>query len=103
MFQKVILVYENCVAFSSAIAREITPSDTYIGFITEGIIKWIGLDFVFFIVIYILMRLYNKYISSKIKIKNPAFEFVDKKYIHSIISEYGILKYRDFLKKAGKW
>ena len=36
----------------------------------------------------------------KVKIKNPAFEFVDKKYIKGIISEYGILKYDQFLKKA---
>jgi len=35
-----------------------------------------------------------------IKIKNPAFEFVDKKYIYKIISEYGVLSYADFLKKV---
>ena len=49
-----------------------------------------------------IWNFFGKKSNSKIKIKNPAFEFVDKKYIHSIISEYGILKYRDFLKKAGK-
>ncbi len=35
-----------------------------------------------------------------IKIKNPAFEFVDKKYIKGIISELGILSYQQFLRKA---
>jgi len=34
-----------------------------------------------------------------IKIKNPAFEFVDKKYISEIVSEYGVMKYNQFLKK----
>lgn len=38
--------------------------------------------------------------NSKIKIKNPAFEFVPKKYITKIISELGVLKYDDFLKKV---
>jgi translation initiation factor 2B subunit (eIF-2B alpha/beta/delta family) len=36
----------------------------------------------------------------KIKIKNPAFEFVPKKYITGIISELGKLSYKDFLKKV---
>ena len=36
----------------------------------------------------------------KIKIKNPAFEFVPKKYIKAIISEYGLLTYDKFLKKV---
>jgi len=35
-----------------------------------------------------------------IKIQNPAFEFLPKKYIKAIISEYGILSYSKFLKKA---
>ena len=35
----------------------------------------------------------------KVKIKNPAFEFVPKKYIKAIVSDFGILKYDDFLKK----
>lgn len=34
------------------------------------------------------------------KIKNPAFEFVDKKYIKAIISELGVLSYKQFLKKV---
>jgi len=34
-----------------------------------------------------------------IKIKNPAFEFVDKKYIKAIVSEFGVLSYREFLAK----
>ena len=40
--------------------------------------------------------------NSKIKIRNPAFEFVPKKYITKIISELGILKYNNFLKKIKK-
>ncbi|MEK6913959.1 MAG: hypothetical protein AABW47_04805 [Nanoarchaeota archaeon] len=38
----------------------------------------------------------------KIKIQNPAFEFVPKKYITGIVSELGILKYDDFVKKMRK-
>ena len=38
----------------------------------------------------------------KIKIKNPAFEFVPKKYIRAIVSELGILSYDSFLKKVKK-
>jgi translation initiation factor 2B subunit (eIF-2B alpha/beta/delta family) len=34
-----------------------------------------------------------------IKIKNPAFEFVPKKYISGIITELGLMKYEDFIKK----
>jgi len=34
-----------------------------------------------------------------IKIKNPAFEFVPKKYIQGIITEMGIQKYGEFLRK----
>jgi len=37
-----------------------------------------------------------------IKIKNPAFEFVPKKYITKIITEYGIQTYRAFLKRVEK-
>ena len=36
----------------------------------------------------------------KLKIKNPAFEFIPKKYIKAIVSEYGILSYSQFLKKV---
>ena len=36
----------------------------------------------------------------KIKIKNPAFEFVPKKYLTGIITEYGLLSYNQFLKKV---
>jgi len=36
----------------------------------------------------------------KIKIKNPAFEFVNKKYIKAIITELGNLSYNKFLKKV---
>ena len=38
----------------------------------------------------------------KIKIKNPSFEFVPKKYIRAIISELGILSFPAFLKKVQK-
>jgi len=34
----------------------------------------------------------------KIKIKNPAFEFVDKKYITGVVTELGIMKYNEFVK-----
>lgn len=37
-----------------------------------------------------------------VKVKNPAFEFVPKKYIKAIVSEFGVLKYDDFLKKVSK-
>jgi len=35
-----------------------------------------------------------------IKIKNPAFEFVDKKYISGIVTELGVMKYENFAKKV---
>lgn len=35
----------------------------------------------------------------KIKIENTSFEFIDKKYITKIISEYGNLDYKKFLRK----
>jgi len=37
-----------------------------------------------------------------IKIRNPSFEAVPKKYINGIVSEYGLLKYDKFVKKADK-
>ena len=37
-----------------------------------------------------------------VKIKNPAFEFVLEKYISGIVTEYGIMKYKDFVKKMRK-
>lgn len=37
-----------------------------------------------------------------IRIKNPAFEKIDKKYIKAIVSELGILPYSLFLKKVRK-
>ncbi len=43
-----------------------------------------------------------KNVPKKIKIKNPAFEFVPKKYIKGIVSEFGILSYNKFLKKVKK-
>jgi translation initiation factor eIF-2B subunit delta len=36
-----------------------------------------------------------------IKLRNLAFEFVPKKYISGIITEFGIMKYRDFLRRVG--
>ncbi len=38
--------------------------------------------------------------SSNIKIKNPAFEFVDAKKIKAIVSELGISKPKEFVKKV---
>ncbi len=35
-----------------------------------------------------------------VKIKNPAFEFVPKKYITAIITEKGFMKYSDFIRKV---
>ena len=35
-----------------------------------------------------------------IKIKNPAFEFIPKKYIKAVISEFGVLPYNSFLRKV---
>ena len=34
-----------------------------------------------------------------IKIKNPAFEFIKRKYISGIITELGLMKYKEFLRK----
>jgi ribose 1,5-bisphosphate isomerase len=48
-----------------------------------------------------LSEVWNK-APKHIKIKNPAFEFVPKKYITRIVSELGNLKYEDFLKKVKK-
>jgi len=38
----------------------------------------------------------------KIKIRNPAFEFVPKKYLDGIVSELGIMKYDKFSKQMKK-
>ena len=35
-----------------------------------------------------------------IKIKNPAFEFVDKKYIRGIVTEHGLMTYDKFVRKV---
>jgi len=37
-----------------------------------------------------------------IKIKNPAFEFIPKKFIKGIVSELGVLSYSEFLKAQKK-
>lgn len=34
-----------------------------------------------------------------ISVRNPAFEFVPEKYIQAIVSEIGVLKYKDFVKR----
>lgn len=38
----------------------------------------------------------------RIKIRNPAFEFVDKKYITGIVTEFGLMKYGNFVRKMLK-
>jgi len=38
----------------------------------------------------------------KIKIQNPAFEFIPKKYLAGIVSEFGIQSYEGFLRKVRK-
>ena len=38
----------------------------------------------------------------QIKIMNPAFAMIDKKYIRGIISEYGVLGFDKFVKKADR-
>lgn len=43
-----------------------------------------------------------KRVPEHIKIKNPAFEIVDKRYITGIVSELGILKPKEFIKKVKK-
>jgi translation initiation factor 2B subunit (eIF-2B alpha/beta/delta family) len=37
-----------------------------------------------------------------VKIKNPAFEFVKKKYIAGIVTEFGLMKYEAFARKMSK-
>jgi len=37
-----------------------------------------------------------------IKIKNPAFEFIPKKYIYKVVSEFGVLDFKKFVKLAKK-
>jgi len=34
-----------------------------------------------------------------IRIQNPAFEFIDKKYVSGIVSEFGLMKYGEFVRK----
>jgi ribose 1,5-bisphosphate isomerase len=38
----------------------------------------------------------------KIKIRNPAFEKIDKKFVKAIVSEEGILSFEDFVQAMGK-
>jgi len=42
----------------------------------------------------------NKNKKRKNKIKNPAFEFADKKYIKGIITELGLMSYNQFVKRV---
>lgn len=37
-----------------------------------------------------------------VKIKNPSFEFVPKKYLAGIVTEFGLQKYNDFLKECNR-
>ncbi|MEK6833136.1 MAG: hypothetical protein AABY32_03740 [Nanoarchaeota archaeon] len=41
-------------------------------------------------------------VPKNIKIKNPAFEFVDKKYISGIVTELGLMRYDEFVKRMNK-
>ena len=34
--------------------------------------------------------------------KNPAFEFVEKKYISGIVTELGLMEYGEFVRKRQK-
>ena len=43
-----------------------------------------------------------KRVPKNIKVRNPAFEKIPKKYISGIISEKGILKHSEFIKKSKK-
>ena len=43
-----------------------------------------------------------KRVPKNIKVRNPAFEKIPKKYISRIISEKGILKHSEFIKKSKK-
>ncbi len=38
--------------------------------------------------------------NKNIEIFNPAFDLVNKKFLTGVVSEFGILKYKDFIKKA---
>ena len=38
--------------------------------------------------------------SKNIDVKNPAFEFINKKDVTKIVSEFGILRYNEFLKRV---
>lgn len=49
-----------------------------------------------------ISELWRNKIPENLKIKNPAFEFVPKKYIKGIVSEYGVLSYDEFLKRFRK-
>jgi len=44
-------------------------------------------------------EIWNIKLKNNLKIKNPAFELIDKKFITGIISEFGVLSYDKFLKK----
>ena len=48
-----------------------------------------------------LNEIWNK-APKNIRIKNPAFEFVPKKYIRAIVSELGVLSYDGFVKKLAE-
>lgn len=46
-----------------------------------------------------LNEIWNK-APKNVKIKNPSFDFVHKKYINKIITEFGVLSYDGFLKRV---
>ncbi|MFW6282698.1 MAG: hypothetical protein ACOC1P_01425 [Minisyncoccales bacterium] len=46
------------------------------------------------------LKIHKKRIN--LKIENPAFEFVPKKYITGIVTEFGVLDYNQFLKRIKK-
>ena len=37
-----------------------------------------------------------------VKVRNPAFSKIPKSHIKAIVSEYGVMKYGDFVKKADR-
>ncbi|MDO8517218.1 MAG: hypothetical protein Q7S33_03775 [Nanoarchaeota archaeon] len=44
-------------------------------------------------------EIWNKH-NKNIEVLNPAFDLVEKKFISGVVSEFGILNYNDFIKKA---
>ena len=38
--------------------------------------------------------------SKKIEVFNPAFDLISKKFVKEVVSEFGVLPYKNFIKKA---